>query len=79
MKYKLRAECEHDINALKKRLKVEEFLNDEGFPDCEVIIESSLTLSEIRDFIRLISDGHVMLQTIQLAHEYDGIRDYSLS
>ncbi len=80
--YKFRAECEHDIDKLKKILKGDYLvwtITGQPFPpDRLVEIATALTLNEMHDAIRQVQDGHVMLQTISLKENYTGERDYDL-
>jgi hypothetical protein len=48
------------------------------FPDVEVDIETDMDLEEVREAMRQVPDGHVMLQTVALTPDYSGFRDYSL-
>lgn len=48
------------------------------FPDVDVTFTSELELEDLRDYIRLIPDGHIMLQTLQPADSYTGERDHNL-
>lgn len=80
--YKFRSECEHDVNELRKILRYNFYTLTKTIhpylPDTIVEIATSLTLKEIQDIIREITDGHVMLQTIALKENYTGERDYGL-
>jgi hypothetical protein len=38
---------------------------DAGFPDVEVELEAHATLEAIRNVMRDVEDGHVMVQTLQ--------------
>ena len=80
--YKFRAECEHEVNELlvglgMKCLKMVKTIAY-YFPDTEVDLHTTLSLAEIRNAIRKIADGHVMLQTVALAAEYTGERNFDL-
>ncbi|MFN6572666.1 CHAT domain-containing protein [Dendronalium sp. ChiSLP03b] len=80
--FKFRAECDHDVNELdkligkhvKKIIKVRESL----LPDVEVEIYVNLSLNELRNAMRKIEDGHVMVQTVAPKDKYTGERNYSL-
>lgn len=80
--YKLRAECEDDVNELQKMLRYNFYTLTKTIhpylPDTIVEVATSLTLRELQDIIRDITDGHVMLQTIALKENYTGERDYGL-
>jgi hypothetical protein len=80
--YKFRDECEHDVNELRMELgwrcvkivKTVEYY----FPDVVVDLYTTLSLEEIKDEIRKINDGHVMLQTVELAENYTGERNFEI-
>lgn len=79
-KYRLRAECKHDVDALARALKkrdagaITTAAKDLRFPDCEVGVFTALSLSELREVIAGIEDGHVMLETVSAPDSYDGER-----
>jgi hypothetical protein len=81
MKYKFRAECEHDYKEFKKLIQ-KEIVNEEitplmaGFPDIVVEFDSSLVINELQNVLRKVEDGHVMLQTIALSENYTEKRNY---
>ena len=77
--YKFRAECEHDVDELRKRLgmkccKIVKTIKY-YFPDVVVDLYTTLSLQGIKDEIREIEDGHVMIETVALAEEYTGERE----
>jgi hypothetical protein len=80
--YRFRAECERDVNELRRRLGMKLYrvtvTTEVPFPDAEVEIETSLALEEIRDAMRRVVDGHVMVQTLARRSQYTGERDYDL-
>jgi hypothetical protein len=80
--YRFRAECQHDVDELRRILggKFDRITiaNTPPFPDVEVELEVELTLEELRDVMRGVVDGHVMLQTVAPYDEYTGERDYDL-
>jgi hypothetical protein len=39
---------------------------------------NTLTLEQLRDIMRKVVDGHVMVQTVQPKHLYTGERDFDL-
>lgn len=85
MKYKFRAECNQDIEQFLNALPKNEILSHQTFPDLngrpdvETIIDfASFNIDKIRDFMRLIPDGHIMVQTVALEKDYTGIRNYNL-
>ena len=58
-------------------LKIEHELHP--IPDRHVVIKvKSLKLEALRDILRKIEDGHVMLQTIMPIAQYEGLRNYDL-
>lgn len=84
MKYKLRAEHKEDIDnllALLPKDRVGSFLSKQlgNMGDTEAMIElESISFEELKGFIRMVKDGHVMLQTVQSEENYTGKRDYQL-
>ena len=82
--YRWRSECAHDNDEVLKRLPECErlrfqSLRQDPFPDtiCELTADS-ITLEELRDLMREIEDGHVMVQTVQPKDHYTGERDFTL-
>lgn len=79
--FKFRAECASDIQALSMLLKKKSVSakiigeQDEKFPDCVAVIKTNLELERIREIMGLITDGHVMSETVRLESNYDGIRN----
>jgi hypothetical protein len=86
MKYKFRAECSYDAltfidktTGLTYNFEIkQQDIDGSLIPDVDVIFESDLSLDEIRDKIREVIDGHVMLQTVKPIDEYTAERDYDL-
>jgi hypothetical protein len=86
MKYKFRAECRTDVEALKTKLQNLGFfslfvsqmhINGTNIPDCEVELEvNSIEANDVLEAMRSITDSHVMIQTFELAENYTGERDY---
>ena len=79
--FKFRAECETDVDKLRKRmgLKCNRIVKDIGtLPDTDVDLYTTLSLVELRNEMRSVEDGHVMFQTVSLAKDYTGERDYEL-
>jgi len=87
--YKFRAEFMDDVvafqnvvlfRAYKKLCEVKRMivLYDSSFsvafPEIEVEVETDLTIHGLRDILLSIMDGHVMAQSINLSHRYDGER-----
>lgn len=82
MRFKFRAECYSDVERLlavipKKEVKFSDIFPDEVLPDVEVIIDLSdhLSLEDIRNYMRQVIDGRVMVETVQLEEKYTGDRD----
>lgn len=82
--YRWRSECPHDDQELLKRLPKGEMLKfqsmrEDPFPDTvNELTVKSLTLDELRDIMRQVEDGHVMVQTVQPKDLYTGERNYDL-
>ena len=79
--FKFRAECVTDVLQLRIRLRVDclkTIMEIGQFPDTVVDLYTTMSLDEVKKEIRSIEDGHVMLQTIALEHDYTGERDYEL-
>ena len=79
--FKFRAECIADVLKLKERLGgrcLKMIMEIEQFPDTVVDLYTTMSLDDLRNEIRSIEDGHVMLQTIALEKDYTGKRDYEL-
>jgi hypothetical protein len=80
--YRFRAECEHDVDMLRallgQQVKRIAKLNEAPFPDNEVEIHVALSLEELRDVMRKVEDGHVMVQTVAPRDIYTGERDYDI-
>ena len=71
---KLLIEMSGSIN----RAEIGYLRDDAQFPDRELIFSSYLSLEEIKNHIREVEDGHVMLQTVQPIEKYIGERDYNI-
>lgn len=80
--YKMRAECAPDVKRFTQLMRdlpaalgsCTVIQPNPNFPDLEVEFESPLDLKQIKSVIRKIVDGHVMLETVQLAQNYNGER-----
>lgn len=78
--YKMRAECIADLTSFLEKVPVESFsakhmkIQDVILPDLVIEFSSPLKLTEIRNAMAEIIDGHVMLETVALASEYTGER-----
>jgi hypothetical protein len=81
-RFRFRAECEHDVNELRRLLGVNQnkftIMNTPPFPDVEVELVIALSLEELRDVMRQVDDGHVMVQTVAQSRDYTGERNYQL-
>ncbi len=80
--YRFRAEVRSDADNLYRNIadKVEyvTMTIKPPFPDVEVEIETDMSLNDLRDEMRAVPDGHVMLQTVATKNKYTGERDFSL-
>jgi hypothetical protein len=80
--YRFRAECQADVDELRRLLSTKidriTIVNSPPFPDVEVEVEVDLSLEELRDTMRRVVDGHVMVQTVARNSEYTGERDYDI-
>jgi hypothetical protein len=67
-RYRFRAECQHDVDELIRLIRAEPhkfFITiTPPFPDLEVELVIGLSLEELRDVMRRVEDGHVMVQTV---------------
>lgn len=70
--YSFRAECDTDVlnfdaEAERAKLPVSyvAMMRGGGLPDVEAEFVSSATLEELRNAMRNVVDGHVMLQTLR--------------
>jgi hypothetical protein len=80
--YKLRAETLEDVIIfIRKSYNMCQryvIIPDEmGLPDVDVEFESISTLPELRTLLKSITDGHVMVETINIAKDYTGDRYYN--
>jgi nitrogen regulatory protein PII-like uncharacterized protein len=83
--YSFRTECQSDIDSLTELLRlrgISHFLRvvpDAIVPDRYMQMESDADIEQIRDAMREVVDGHVMLQTLRpcalaqnsLSRDYD--------
>jgi hypothetical protein len=81
--YCYRAECPIDEVRLMLELPREEVVSVErtetplgGY--ASLLTVRTLTLEQVRDFMRQVEDGHVMVQTVQPPKLYTGERDWDL-
>ncbi|MFQ5420879.1 MAG: hypothetical protein ACE5EY_11025 [Anaerolineae bacterium] len=71
-KYKFRAECQPDIDAVLARIPSENVLNwkvvplEIGLPDRVCVIElRGFMLDDLKEIMEAITDGHVMAETVE--------------
>ncbi len=80
--YRFRAECQVDVDELRRLIGTKldriTIVNTAPYPDVEVEIETSFSLDELRNLMRQVLDGHVMVQTVAPITEYTGERNYEL-
>lgn len=84
--FSFRAECTVDVNTFQKEcvkagvITLMRTVPDETFPDVEVELETTSSLEELREVMRRVVDGHVMLQTLRECALADNHleRDYDL-
>ncbi|WP_065306354.1 hypothetical protein [Janthinobacterium psychrotolerans] len=84
--FSFRAECPTDVTEFMSACAAAGVTTsltaqpDGEFPDVEVELEASVDLNTLRDVIRAIIDGHVMLQTLKECRLKDNTleRDYEL-
>ena len=78
MKYKLRAECAHDVEQFIKKMEGyswnHKVLPIVGYPDVEFTFDSAVNKERIKDILRMIPDSHVMIETLKPLEEYTGER-----
>lgn len=84
--YSFRAECQEDVTRFQQECQKAGLLTtmqakpDDQFPDVEVELQAEASLETLRNVMRQVADGHVMLQTLRgcpLA-ENSLERDYNL-
>ncbi|MEA5600069.1 protein kinase domain-containing protein [Nostoc sp. UHCC 0252] len=79
--YKFKSECEHDVDSLRQLLGREMVSISKTikiFPDTEVEIVTTLELEALRDKMRQVEDGHVMVQTLLHKADYTGERNFDI-
>lgn len=78
--YRFRAETYQDVFNLVNVLRPQRKLVNCAvqfhplFPDVEVLLTVQCTLDELRNSMRQVEDGHVMLQTVNYPEAYTGER-----
>ena len=79
--FKFRAECEYDVNKLRKLMgsRCHKIIKEIGLsPDTVVDLFTTMSLDDLRNEMGKIEDGHVMIQTVALVEGYTGERNYEL-
>lgn len=82
--FRFRAELYADIVALiniipRRRLTGMQWRAHDELPDVYASIETNrMDLDDLRDFMRQVIDGHTMVETVALADEYTGERNYGI-
>jgi hypothetical protein len=79
--FRFRAECEYDVNQLRKVLgqhyyKMIKVVDQ--YPDTLVDLFTSMSLKDLRNEMRCVPNSHVMIQTVAYADNYTGERNYEL-
>lgn len=75
IEYRMRAECIADLGrALKCISVISLYVEVKLFPDVEIAFISSMTLPELRADLAKVEDGHVMIESLNLASKYTGER-----
>lgn len=83
--FKFRAECLKDAyKAIKPLFKTDrkdlEYIDirplDKDIPDVVVTISTNLSKEDVLDYLRMVPDGHVMVETLEFDFNYTGERDY---
>lgn len=74
--FKMRAECMRDVTIFLLLVPVSYVVISklDDFPDVEVTFTSTFELHDIVNYLRLIPDGHVMVETVNTKGKYDGNR-----
>lgn len=76
-KFKLRAECLHDVKKAIEELKIKNWLIEpNGSPDVTLTFSTVLDINEILICLDRVPDSHVMVETLMPEQLYTGIRDY---
>jgi hypothetical protein len=81
--YKLRAECRDDIKHFEGYAgnKISDIIIrhcDQHIPDHTIVFKSKLSIDALHKIIRKVSDGHIMLQTLNLKEKYTGKRNMDI-
>lgn len=80
----MRSECMADYSNFRaKLLKADPIcaeirLEQDRYGEIEAVFSANISFVEIRDILRQIPDGHVMLQTVNRADRYTGERNYDV-
>ena len=82
--FRWRSECQADTDRLLELIPKDEIVRFEAvqvgpFPDVvNEITLRKLSLKALRNLMRKVPDGHVMVQTVQPKEKYTGVRNYDL-
>ncbi len=77
--YRFRAECRADVERLRALLPDIDYTIQayaDGIPDVDVLLETHMEMETIRTVMKRVDDAHMMVETINTAHEYTGARWY---
>lgn len=86
--FRFRAECEIDVTGLQAAFfrfqhpqdRMESLvlrqLSMPEIPDTLCEIKTHMSIERVRQFMNMVEDGHVMLQTIAPADQFDGERSF---
>lgn len=76
--YKMRAEAPVDFTRAWTTIAMQTWTvtggNSIGTGDCEIVFRSKWSLAHIKRVLELITDGHVMAETVAYLDEYTGQR-----
>jgi hypothetical protein len=81
-RFKFRAECLEDVVNLLYRIKTKDTEIHIKFfqvPDVEAVLTTDLSLEDVIDQARAVTDGHVIVETVQPEKDYTGDRDWNRS
>jgi hypothetical protein len=78
MTYKLRAECSGDIARfiMQSHAMITDFVmaKNKGYPDCELLFNSSEEVDAINVLLDMVPDSNVMKETLAPIEQYTGLR-----
>jgi hypothetical protein len=85
-RYRMRAECLIDLTrALLKLGKEPGYLNativrgSRIVPDCQMTVETELSINDVRALLLEVVDGHVMYESVDEEEHYTGKRYWKVS